>query len=125
MKEVDVLVVEDDAMIRQLYVDAFHAAELTVEEADNGKTGLEKALEHHPKVILIDILMPVMNGHEAVARLRKDSWGKDARIIYLTNLSDPADVVTAIEQSPEEYIVKANTDVKQVVNMVRTAMYAK
>ncbi len=114
---------EDDAAIRTMYKDALTASDMEVLEAKNGKEGVELALAHHPRVILVDILMPEMNGHEAVGAIRRDPWGKNARIIYLTNLSDPADVVHAIEQGPEEYIVKANTDIKEVVNIVRTAMY--
>lgn len=125
MEKATVLIMEDDPVIRELYRDALAAADLDVLEAKDGKVGVELALKHRPRVILVDILMPNMNGHEAVQAIRKDAWGKDVPIIYLTNLSDPADVVHAIEQGPEEYIVKANTDIKVVVNKVRTAMYKK
>jgi CheY-like chemotaxis protein len=121
MKKMTVLIVEDYEHIRELYTDALTDAGFEVRKAKDGSEGVEMALKHHPDVIMMDILMPVMNGHEAVRKIRKDTWGHDARIIYLTNLSDPQDVVQAIEQGPEEYIVKENTSIKEIVNQVRLA----
>jgi CheY-like chemotaxis protein len=68
-------------------------------------------------------MMPGMDGHETIKKIRSDSWGKTAKIIYLTNLSEPENVAKAFAQKPEEYIIKAHTDVKEVVNKVRTALY--
>lgn len=125
MKKAYVLVVDDDENIRQLYNDALTLAGLDVITASTGAEAIDLALAHHPVVILMDILMPGLNGHQTVEKIRQDSWGKNAKVIYLTNLSDPENVVKAIEQKPEEFIVKANTDVKEVVNQVRIAMHAK
>ena len=119
-----VLIIEDDTNIRDMYGDALSGAGLTVLKALNGEEGVAQALLHHPKVILVDIMMPGMNGHEVVSKLRKDSWGKNARIIFLTNMSDADNVVTAIAQKPEEYIIKSQTEIKEVINIVRTAMFA-
>lgn len=119
-----VLIVEDDPMIQKLYADAFELAGLAVRTARNGEEGVTVALEHHPDAILMDIMMPGMNGHEAVSKIRRDSWGKSAKIIFLTNMSDAENVVHAVEQGSEEYIVKANATVKEVVNKTRMAMRA-
>lgn len=119
-----VLIIEDDTNIRDMYGDALSGAGLTVYKAINGEEGVTQALTHHPNVILVDIMMPGMNGHDVVSKIRKDAWGKTARIIFLTNMTDADHVVTAIAQKPEEYIIKSQTDIKEVINKVRTAMYA-
>lgn len=124
MKKPTVLIVEDDTLIRKLYADAFELAGLSVLQAENGEAGVTLALEHHPDAILMDILMPVMGGHEAVNKIRRDAWGKNAKIIFLTNMSDAENVVHAVEQGSEEYIIKANATVKEVVNQTRMAMRA-
>jgi DNA-binding response OmpR family regulator len=124
MEKATVLIVEDDALIRKLYVDAFTLAGLHVLEAENGEKGVELALTSHPDAILMDILMPVMGGHEAVNKIRKDAWGKTAKVIYLTNMSDAENVFEAVEQGSDEYIIKANATVKEVVNQTRMAMRA-
>lgn len=119
-----VLIVEDDESILELYATAFNQVGIKVLRAVNGLEGLEMALKHHPDCILIDIMMPVMHGHEAVAKIRLDPWGRSAKVIFLTNMSDAENVFLAVEQGSEEYIVKANTSVKEVVNQVRMAMRA-
>jgi DNA-binding response OmpR family regulator len=119
-----VLLIEDDAQIRQMYADAFTQAGLQVFVAEDGEAGVALALKHHPRVILVDIMMPDMNGHQVVQAIRKDSWGKNAHVIFLTNMSDAENVVSAVAQKPEEYIIKSQTEIKDVINTVRTAMYA-
>ncbi len=118
-----VLIIEDDRNIRDMYTDALSGAGFTVYKAENGKDGIALALSHHPKVILVDIMMPGMNGHKVVNEIRKDTWGKNANIIYLTNMSDAENVVQAVAQKPEEYIIKSNTSIKEIINIVRTALY--
>lgn len=118
-----VLVVEDDESIRQLYVDALTAGGIRVETAKDGEEGVALALEKHPEVILMDITLPGMNGHEAVQQIRKDPWGKNAKVIFLTNSDKAEDVFNAVKQKSVEYIIKANTDIKDVVNRVRQTMY--
>ena len=123
MTTLDVLIVDDEESIRQLYTDAFTLAGLKVLTADTSDDAVAKALQYHPRVILMDILLGNDTGHSAVEKIRRDDWGKNARIIYLTNLTEPENVVKAISLQPEEYIVKAHTDVKDVVNQARMAMY--
>jgi CheY-like chemotaxis protein len=120
-----VLLIEDDATIRTLYTDALTGAGLSVLIAEDGETGLNLALAKHPQVVLIDIMMPGMNGHQVVNAIRKDAWGKKAHIIYLTNMADPENIVAAHSHAPEEYIIKSQTEIKDLVKLVRTAMYAK
>ena len=91
--------------------------------AENGQQGVEMAFKHHPELILLDIDMPLVNGHEAAKRIRQDAWGKDARIVFLTNHSDAQNVAHAIMQKPEDYIVKVNVPVQEVVNQVRIAIH--
>ncbi len=117
------LLVEDDESIRELYQSALTAAGINTLTAPDGSQGVALALLHKPVVILMDITLPVMDGHEAVRKIREDDWGKTAKIIYLTNHSEPEHVVNAFAEKPEEYIIKANADIKEVVNAVRTAMH--
>lgn len=124
MNKPTVLIVEDDTDIRGLYADAFTAAGIIVLTATNGAEGVELALEHHPDAILMDIMMPVMGGHEAMNKIRKDTWGKNAKVVYLTNMSDAENIVHAVEQGSDEYIIKANLTPREVVNHVRMAMRA-
>lgn len=118
-----ILIVEDEQSLRELYSDAFSAAGLEVITATNGAEGVVLALKEHPAIILMDIMMPGdLNGHEAVAKIRADQWGRSAKIIFLTNMSDAENVVEAVENGSIDYIIKANVTPKEMVNQVRMAL---
>jgi DNA-binding response OmpR family regulator len=123
MEHTDVLLVEDDDNIRNLYVDALSAADLRVHAVATAGEGVTFAHQHHPQLILMDITLPDGNGHDAVAQIRADQWGKNAKIIYLTNHINPANVFAAVEHGSEDYIIKAHTEIKDLVNRVRLALH--
>jgi len=125
MKKIDVLIVEDDESIRELYRDALVTQGMEVLTAATGNEGVTVALAKKPKVILMDIMMPDINGHEAVKKIRQDQWGKQAKIIFLTNRTDAENIVTAVEEGSDDYIIKAHTELKELVNRVRLVMHAE
>lgn len=94
-----------------------------IKMAENGQQGVDFAFKYHPDLILLDIDLPIMNGHEAAKKIREDAWGKNVRIVFLTNHSDAQNVAHAVMQKPEDYIVKVNVPVKDIVNQVRIAIY--
>ena len=99
--------------------DKFVEEGFAVFKAANGKKGLAMALSSHPDIILLDILKPVMDGIEMLKKLRKDAWGKDARVIVLSNVSDDDKVVAAVEQGTREYFVKTAWKLDSVVKIVK------
>jgi len=123
MSSISVLTCEDNNDLREALATALRAADFTVYEAGDGVAGVEQALTHHPDVILMDILMPGLNGHEAVKKIRLDPWGKTAKIIYLSALSDAENVVHAVKSGSEEYIVKTHTNLADIVEKIRLAKH--
>jgi len=115
-----VLVVEDDAQIRSALVAKFTTAGLTAVEAVNGQEGLDIAVRDHPALIVLDIMMPIMNGLDMARELRKDPWGKTARVMILTNLKTEMKAVQEIfggEAPP--YLIKASTSLSNVVDQAQ------
>lgn len=94
-----------------------------VHTALDGEDGLKKALVDHPDLILLDIRMPKMDGMTMLKLLRADNWGKDARVIILTNL-DPVDGILqgVVEDRPTYYLVKANTKSEEVLERIKEAV---
>lgn len=121
MSNPTVLIVEDDNDLREAIKTALEADSFVVIEARDGEEGYRAALSHRPDVILLDILMPNKNGHETLDMIRKDAWGKDAKVIFLTSYSDPENIVQAVEKGSEEYIVKSHTSLEDIVKHVRLA----
>lgn len=118
-----VLIVEDDNELREALETALSAESLRVLTAADGVEGVQIALEHHPDLILMDIMMPNLNGHEATNRIRNDRWGKDVKIVFLTALSDAENVVYAVESGSEEYIVKSHTSLGEIVGKVKEVIH--
>ncbi len=114
-----ILIVEDEKYIRQVLVDKFAHEGFNALEAKNGKEGLEFALKEHPDLILLDIVMPEMNGMTMLTELRKDIWGKNVPVIMLTNLSDVEKVSNVLESEVYDYLVKSDWKLEEVVSRVR------
>jgi CheY-like chemotaxis protein len=117
-----VLIIEDDEIIRRSYVKLLQIENYEVHEAADGQKGLEAALQQKPDVILLDLLMPEMNGETMLEELRKDSWGKDAKVIILTNFDKPKAIYeTLVQNNALNYLVKANTNIKQLALYIQLA----
>jgi len=112
-----ILIVEDNQGIRKSL--AFKLEEgFKVLEATNGKEGLDMAIAKHPDLILLDLVMPVMDGITMLRELRKDEWGKDAKLILLTSLSDQGKVSEAVELGAFDYLVKTDWSLEAVVKKI-------
>lgn len=124
MEEVQktVLIVEDEAPLRKALARKVTESGFIVREGRDGKEGLEMALREQPDIILLDIIMPVMDGISMLRELRKDPWGKNARVIVLTNLSDDATGKDLLEQGAGEYLVKASWTMEEVVERIHAIL---
>jgi DNA-binding response OmpR family regulator len=114
-----VLIVEDEVDIREAMAEALSDAGYEVLQANNGQVGLIMALSQKPDAILLDIRMPVMDGHEMLRRLRVDAWGKKAKVIMLTSMDDATNIAHAHEENIADYIIKAHVSLEEVVTKVR------
>src|SRR4051794_12231513 len=80
-----VAIIEDDAAISQMYRFKFEAEGYEVRTAGNGTLGLQLLEVMQPDIVLLDIMMPEMTGDEMLIKLRQTPWGKDMKVIILTN----------------------------------------
>jgi DNA-binding response OmpR family regulator len=104
--KVKILVTDDEPNIVQTLQDRLEMNGYTVVTATNGKEGLETALKEKPDVILLDVIMPIMDGHEMLEALRKQPEGKDPSVIMLTARSQMQDIARANSCGISDYIVK-------------------
>lgn len=113
------LVVEDESMIAKPLVDACRADGFDVLVAKDGKEGLAIALEEHPDLIVLDILMPKMSGLEMRRLLREDAWGRDVPIMFLTNVDQDHRPEGADDEHVTDYVVKSDWRLHDVVKLIR------
>ncbi len=121
-KKTKILIVEDEAVICKAYADELRDENFLVLTAMNGRDGLELAFREKPDFILLDILMPIMDGLTMMDKLReKDLYGKNVPIILLTNLSASEDkIIKAITKNePAYYLVKSDWNLSDVVEKIK------
>ncbi len=119
MEKKKILVAEDEPQLRKLMLSKFESSGFAALGAEDGSVALEKALKEHPDVILLDILMPVMDGIEMLRKLRTDAWGKSALVMLLSNLRDSGKVLEGVELGAHEYFVKSDWKLEDIVKKVK------
>ena len=121
-----ILLVEDDPLFVDMYKTAFQAAGHVVEFAFDGEAGLAKLKEmgQKPSVVLLDVMMPKMNGIEMLKAMKEDPTLKSIPVIFLTNLSGEEDTRHALEHGAVTYLVKSQYMPKEVVQKVREVVEA-
>lgn len=101
-----ILVVDDEPNIVQTLQDRLEMNEYEVFTAGNGREGLKRFEDERPHVILLDVIMPIMDGHEMLEALRKQPGGQDVSVIMLTARSQTQDIARANACGIDDYIVK-------------------
>ncbi|MEK7202707.1 MAG: response regulator [Patescibacteria group bacterium] len=119
-----ILIIEDEESLRNALCDKITREGFLTLEAKNGEQGLEIALAKHPDLILLDILMPIMDGLTVLKKLGEDEWGREAKVIMLTNLSDTENVAVAAEHGSRDYLVKSYWKIEDVVAKVKEKLKA-
>jgi len=114
-----ILITEDEEPIRKILVEKLNSEGFSTIEASNGQQGLDLALSEHPDLIILDIVMPKMDGMEMLKELRKDDWGKNAKVVILTNLSDTQTLSQIMENEVFEYFVKTDIKLEEFVQKIK------
>lgn len=114
-----ILIVEDEQSLRNAQKLAFKNEGYEVLEAVNGKIGLEMALSRHPDVIVLDIIMPEMDGIGFLKNLREDDWGFDAKVVLFTNGDDAQTLPDSIRMGVHNYLIKSETSLQEIVKIVK------
>lgn len=119
-KEKTILIVEDDTGLLEVLKDSLSEQGFRVLTAQDGEKGLKTALTEHPDLILLDVIMPNMDGMEFLKQLRLDAdWGKAAQIILLTNVGSDEAVSSAIEYGVHDYLLKSDQDMDDIIKKVK------
>jgi two-component system alkaline phosphatase synthesis response regulator PhoP len=118
--------VDDDQAILKMYQTAFEHEGFEFNTAQNGMDGIKISFEKHPNLILLDLLLPEMDGISVMKKLRENDWGKTVPIIILTNMDTSDEILNAVvENEPTYYFVKANTEPSGVISKVKEVLGEK
>lgn len=119
-----ILLVEDEHAIRRALSIVFEREQFQVFEAKNGEEGLETALQEHPDIIVLDLVMPKMDGLTMVKKIRKDAWGKTVPMIIYSNLSRNEKISEARELGVTEFLSKTDFGLRDVLERVQLLLQA-
>lgn len=117
-----VLVIEDETALSELLSEKFAHEGFKVRSAESAETGIKLALQNHPDLILLDLILPQMDGLTMLKKLRKDNWGKGVPVIILSNLNDQKKVSEAMKIGVYDFLVKSNVKLSDVVEEVREVL---
>ncbi|MFA6215056.1 MAG: response regulator [Patescibacteria group bacterium] len=115
-----ILLVEDDDTLLEMYALKFKEVQLNLITAADGLAGLDLALKELPQVILLDIMMPKMDGFAVLVELRKNPKTKDTPILMLSNLGQESDIEKGKQLGADGYIVKASMTPAQIVDKIKS-----
>jgi DNA-binding response OmpR family regulator len=117
-----ILLVDDDRLMVKMYQGKFEDDGYDVEVTINGEEGLVKTLEFKPDLILLDIMMPKVNGLQMLTILKEKDQTKKIPVILLTNVGGEEDAENGLNLGAVAYLIKAHYDVKDIVKKVKEVL---
>jgi DNA-binding response OmpR family regulator len=117
-----ILIVEDEPAYQHALTEKLGQEGFVISQVKDGEKGFEVAMRNHPDLILLDIIMPKMDGITMMKKLRgADDWGKNVPIILLTNLSPDFDKINqaVTENLPAYYLVKSDNTITDLVEKIK------
>lgn len=117
-KEINILLAEDDEFIRDIYNRIFTMNGYNVIMASNGIEAMEKLEKTTPDLILLDIMMPYLNGKDVFKKIKANDKLKDIPIVFLTNVSAQDDLEQELLEKADKYLIKAHFTPKEVIEEV-------
>ena len=117
-----ILIIEDEATLQKALQEVLTAEGYNTLSALDGLRGLEMAREENPELILLDIILPKMDGFEVLEALKSEEKTKSIPVIILTNLSDVSDIQKALDLGATTYLVKADFSLEDVIKKVKETL---
>jgi DNA-binding response OmpR family regulator len=114
-----ILIIEDDPFLSEMYAAKFTESGFETEVAIDGKEGLAKVKDIQPNLVLLDIVLPKMDGFEVLKKIKEDRKLKEIPVILLTNLGQKSEVEKGIALGAAEYIIKAHFTPTAIVAKVK------
>src|SRR3989339_467711 len=122
LQQIKLLIVEDDKFLRDLATQKLIQENFAVHAAVDGEQGIALAEKELPQVVLLDILLPGIDGFEVLKRIRANPALKDTRVIMLSNFGQREDVEKALSSGADQFLVKANFTLDEIIEEAKNIM---
>lgn len=117
-----ILLIEDDTFLASIYQKKFEMEGLRMSVADQGEKGLQDAKKKRPDLVLLDILLPKMDGFSVLEKLKADPVTRAIPVILLTNLGQKDDVEKGLQAGAADYLIKAHFKPSEIVERVKQVL---
>lgn len=117
-----ILIIEDDKFLRQLIVQKILQEGYNILEAVDGEEGLKKIKEEKPDLILLDLILPGIDGFEVLSQMRKEDFLSQIPVIILSNLGQKEDVERGLNLGAIDYLIKAHFTPGEIIEKVKNAL---
>lgn len=117
-----ILIIEDDDFFRGLIGKKLLFEEFDVYMASNGEEGISKLKEHKPDLVLLDMLLPSMDGFEVLTKIKEDSTTVAIPVIIASNLVEKEDVDRALKMGAVDYMIKSQYTPEMIIEKVKKVM---
>ena len=117
-----ILIIEDDKFLRELIARKLFEEDYGVSEAIDGEEGMKKIKEEKPDLILLDLILPGIDGFEVLARMKEDPVLAAIPVIILSNLGQKDDVEKGLKLGAIDYLIKAHFTPGEIIEKIKTAL---
>ena len=117
-----VLVVEDDKALRNVLKDKLSHEDFSVLVAKDGEEGLVIGIKEKPDLILLDVIMPKMDGIKMLKKLRENTWGKTVQVLLFSNDDDPEHIKETLIDNATDYLIKSDWKLEDVIKKINETL---
>jgi len=118
-----ILIIEDDRFLRELISQKLTREGYDVLEAVDGEEGVKKVKEGKPDIVLLDLILPGIDGFEVLSQVKKDDTVSKIPVIILSNLGQKEDVERGLNLGAVDYLIKAHFTPKEIIDKVKNILY--
>ena len=117
-----ILIIEDDKFLRELIARKLAKDEFEVSEAIDGEEGVKKIKEKKPDLILLDLILPGIDGFEVLSRMKEESTVASTPVIILSNLGQKEDIEKGLKMGAVDYLIKAHFTPGEIIEKIKNAL---
>lgn len=117
-----ILIVDDEEILRKIYTDRLTFEGFAIENAADGEEALAKVKSFGPNLILLDILMPKLNGLQVLEQLNTDATLKSIPVIVLSNVANDENIKKALTLGAKDYLLKTNFSPNEIISKIKTLL---
>lgn len=117
-----ILIIEDDKFLRELIARKLMENNFSISEAIDGEEGIKKIKEEKPDLILLDLILPGIDGFEVLGRMKEDEEVSSTPVIILSNLGQKEDVEKGLNLGAVDYLIKAHFTPSEIIEKIKNAL---